>query len=492
MDNEKVEEKIELTKDTILWRGSEYIFEDIEKTDHPLTSFIRYLGFFLSEIYEKEFEKVQSSVMDQEAYQNSIIYNENNSFRKSNINWNLHIKSECSMEETSEDDNVYTNKKARNEKNYKSALFVPSDFYNQNKDLEDFFKHIKMEILYISNILTGALIRFYKIKNSCNDKILGIFLEKIKDVFIRNNLYRVIFEIKSSLLSRKKNQFSANLIKLYNLKPHYFSTSPYFSQDREFRKIFRKKMNELFPNKHEDNKTLYKEEKYLENMKNIKRNSFCKNLNLNLKWNCTNNNGSNNIFDLEELKLNNYDSALSKNILKIPFDETLLLLRKLGDCTSMLQRIDLMFMLRSTILNEIDNFWINVPLKMKYKSVDADNLLSIFIYLIIKSQMTNLIIDIDIIDSFLSRNIKLSRKGYFFSLFQSSIEYIIENINLDQLDINIKEYNNFKKSEINKLHQNPFAILDIENINLNLSQEKIDENFEQNQPFQNKISLNKL
>jgi len=289
-------------------------------------------------------------------------------------------------------------------------------------------------------------------------------LEKIKDLFLRNDLYRVIYEIKSYLLIRKKNEFSANLIRLYNLKPYYFGTSPYFSQDREFKDIIKNNIqkNLIRIKKKEINDLSTKDANGSSNQIE-NSNSKLKKLNQRpIKKSKFFRNSFNKKFQLDGIKQNDFNNDINKNILKIPFDETLIMLRKLNDCNSMLKRIDLMYLLRSSIFKEIDKFWYNIPLKMKYKSVDADNLLSIFIYLIVKSQMTNLIIDIEIIDCFLSKNIKLSKKGYFFSIFQSSIEYIVEKINLYQLDLNIKEYNDNLKNEIKKLIIKPAEILEIE------------------------------
>jgi len=80
IEDKNIEENIILTKDTILWRGSQFIFEDMEKNNHPLTSFIRYLGFILSEIYERGFEIEQSKVLDEEKFQNSLKLNLNKNF----------------------------------------------------------------------------------------------------------------------------------------------------------------------------------------------------------------------------------------------------------------------------------------------------------------------------------------------------------------------------------------------------------------------------
>ena len=153
--------------------------------------------------------------------------------------------------------------------------------------------------------------------------------------------------------------------------------------------------------------------------------------------------------------------------MNLHFQNSILLFRQINDNDSIIRKIDIMYQLRASILNEIDNFWIGIPLKPKYKSVDADNLLSIFIYLMIKSQIDNLIIDLDIIDDFTNRVLKLSRKGYFFSLFQSSVDYLIENLSLSQLDINIKEYNNIVNKEISLIESDPESILDFKNLSMN-------------------------
>ncbi len=329
--------------------------------------------------------------------------------------------------------------------------------------------------MFISQVLTGALIRFYEIKNSCSDKILEIFYEKLKDLFLRNDLYRVIYDIKSKIHSVKKNKFSINLMKLYNSKPYYFSSNPYFCMDIEFKKII-KKTSEKFntyninKNDNENKKEMEKEEENeihfdKEENKNKKSNKeIIKNLKIKPKEiNSTNMN------DIS-LKQNKNSNEVYKNILTIPFEKTLLILRTFNDCNNMLKKLDLMFELRSSILEEIDFFWEGVPLKSKYKSLDADNILSIFVYLIIKSQLTNLPIHLEIMDSFFSNKIKLSRKGYFFSIFQSSIEYIVDNLTMKAIDENIKEYNDCMIKELKKLNTKPYEIFD--NLN-NLNNDKI-------------------
>ena len=83
----------------------------------------------------------------------------------------------------------------------------------------------------------------------------------------------------------------------------------------------------------------------------------------------------------------------------------------------------------------------------------------------IKSQIDNLIIDLEIIEDFTNRSLKLSRKGYFFSLLQSSCEYLISNLTISQLDCNIKEYNTMLNKELSVIHSTPELILETDLIN---------------------------
>jgi len=103
-----------------------------------------------------------------------------------------------------------------------------------------------------------------------------------------------------------------------------------------------------------------------------------------------------------------------------------------------MQKVDILCNLRDLIMDEIDEFWKQFPFQQKKLYVDADNLLSIFIYLIIKSQLSDLIVDIEIIDDFTNKSLKLSRKGYLFSLVQSSLEYLLNTLTSSHIEQNKK------------------------------------------------------
>jgi hypothetical protein len=158
--------------------------------------------------------------------------------------------------------------------------------------------------------------------------------------------------------------------------------------------------------------------------------------------------------DLFMKRLNLDVVFLTKTIETIPFYKSITFLRKIYEYDSMYKKIDTMYRLRNSILMEIDSFWEGIPLKSKYKQVDANNFISLFIYILIKGQIESIVIDIELIDDFTSRNTKLSNKGYFFSLFQSSCEYLISNLTIDHLDQNIKDYNDLVSNEMLSIKEN--------------------------------------
>jgi hypothetical protein len=277
---------------------------------------------------------------------------------------------------------------------FQETQLVTNDKIFQNYyNIMNLYKAIKEELSLFSIFITDALIRFYDIRQSTSPKLYDILHEKMKDLLIRKDLYRICYRMKSKLIEDKKETFSESLITYYNIKPHYLCICPYFSMDRDFRDLFLKKLN------------------------------------LDIVY-------------------------LSKSIETIPFHKSIIFLRKLSELDSLYKKIDIMYKLRNNILAEIDAFWEGMPLKSKYKQVDANNFISIFIYIIIKSQLETIIVDIELIEDFAGKNTKLSNKGYFFSLFQSSCEYIMSNLTIEHLDLNLKEYNELVSKEMQSIKEN--------------------------------------
>ena len=59
-------------------------------------------------------------------------------------------------------------------------------------------------------------------------------------------------------------------------------------------------------------------------------------------------------------------------------------------------------------------------------NIDADELMSIFIYIIIKAQMPNLLIHMKIIKDFTTSITKTTMMGYYFATLEASILFILD------------------------------------------------------------------
>lgn len=378
-----------LNKDKMLWKGSEYIFNDIEDASHPLNCFIKYMTYVIADVYEKEYQKISNNIDRSISYYNSISTEES-----------VNKKARFSY------DDILNNTYSSSENTKENLNISNSNFNNQEyKNYSDFYKIVFSEIAIFSSYIANAMIRFYSIKNSMSNKLFEIYCEKVKDLLVRRDLYSLIFKIKNKLNDKRKEQYNECLLKYFNVKTHYMCINPFFSQDKKFRNIFK---------------------------------NYCKNKN----------------------KITNKNKS-EINLKVLEFSKSISLFREIVDNHSIMKKLDILYKLRDSILNEIEEFWKDIPIKQKYKSVDADNLLSIFIYLTIKSQIHSLIIDLEIINDFTDRNFKLSRKGYFFCLFKSSIDYMIGSLSLPQIDSNIMEYNKMLIKEITNFEQNPEFFLDL-------------------------------
>ena len=78
-----------------------------------------------------------------------------------------------------------------------------------------------------------------------------------------------------------------------------------------------------------------------------------------------------------------------------------------------------------------------IILKVIFLNLEIDQLMTIFIYIIIKSQIYDISVHCKIIQSFTTRITKASMIGYYYSTVEASVSYI-QSIN------NIKELIKYK------------------------------------------------
>ena len=83
----------------------------------------------------------------------------------------------------------------------------------------------------------------------------------------------------------------------------------------------------------------------------------------------------------------------------------------------------------SEITKCVNNYWKGMEhyINPTLLNINADELISIFIFIIIKSQMPELLIHKKIISNFTTKNIKLSTIGYFNITLEESVQYILNS-----------------------------------------------------------------
>lgn len=319
------------SKNEILTVCLDYIFDNLDNSDHPIKKVIQVLIFNFSRKYESELKMIEnldneSSLLEEKKSQHILDENLKNGVRKFSLN----------LEKM-----AINNKKSKN---------LSCD------DINKFYSYLKDEILNISFILSLSIIKFYNICDDPANKIVDNIGDKVKDLLVNGDLLRFIQKLKYMAKKKILTKYKERFLEFYTIIPSDLAISPYFSLDYSLKAKF----NEL----------------------------FCK-------------------------KFNNQTKEFCQTDLFIPFSRTLIYLSEINRADSIMQKLDVLCNLRNMILEEIDSFWDEVSIKNRKKYMDPDDLLSIFIYLIIKNQQSDLIIDIEIIEDFTSQAIKLSRKGKF-------------------------------------------------------------------------------
>jgi hypothetical protein len=261
--------------------------------------------------------------------------------------------------------------------------------------INQFYENSKDEMNHISIILKCTILKFYNIIEKPSSEFTYKIEKKVKDYLIQGDLLlffqKLKYDAKNNLLKELNNKF----LEFASIQPKDLGVFPYFSLDNKFR---------------------------CDLVHFIKR---------------TDNNN---------IRICYYEDIL------IPFSKTLNYLHEIDGAISLTSKLKIIRNLRDSIIEEIDSFW--KDFSVKQNCLDADNLLSIFIYLIVKNGQSNLIVDLEILNDFMNNSLKSSRKGkfinkigYFFWLLYSSINYIVNSLNSTQIKENQLEYSRIIEKE---------------------------------------------
>jgi len=153
-----------------------------------------------------------------------------------------------------------------------------------------------------------------------------------------------------------------------------------------------------------------------------------------------------------------------------PFGKAITLLKTLVNYKVPFEKMMLISTISLEITECVNDFWkefehIIAPNNL---NIDADELMSIFIYILIKSDLYDLLIHTRIIKDFTTSSSKSTMIGYYYVTLEASLLYILE----------IKSISDLKSLEKNKaeneiLLKNNTGIDNVENINDNSSSAQV-------------------
>ena len=137
-------------------------------------------------------------------------------------------------------------------------------------------------------------------------------------------------------------------------------------------------------------------------------------------------------FQLDE-KEKNSPKLENKTNFKPPYENSINVLKKINSIRKPLQKLKKILEVSDSIKKNIKEFYDENKLThVKYKQLDGDDILAIFLYVLAKTNMKNMRVHLRIIEKFTTENILNSKNGYYLMVIQLCLRFL-ENLNPEDL-----------------------------------------------------------
>lgn len=262
--------------------------------------------------------------------------------------------------------------------------YISLNCVNIKEDKKEVYKKIKNNIDSFCLMLGKAILLFYGMTiGEYNHSEIDLVLMFTYRLILTNETYLIVYNIISSYLSDSIEIFTKVINKLEKCIPSDISISNYFAMNPLFREKFSK-------NNSSNNST------------NILEDHLINKESINLD------------------KLTSFESSNS-------YEESIKILNEIRNIECPELKIIHLEKLIKKIAEEIDKFWEGYDIPKKDLTVDPDNLLSIIIYITIKSKNSKLLSEVEYMDSFITNTSKISGKGYNLSVLSVACKYLLED-----------------------------------------------------------------
>ena len=382
-------------------------------------------------------------------------------------------------------------KKKDLDKHFENYLKLIFDFCQNNEDNEKlcYDKGLEAvnEIQNFIEIMQVALKLFYS--KSINFKNFSIEKDEIINLisyilFNKKNFYNLVLLLFSEMNAKKMEKFELKLKSNENITPREIGIKPKFCLDKEseeFWEDYKNKRKDSDKNSStEENTTKKKEElkHYIDNSKSELLSELEKdepdiisdnksiigrktlNTQKNIIWNnnesfndsINNNNDLDKTFDLKassinikEKLLNNLNDIILPKLPEIPnineviikdepYSLAIKYLRQIYSYKVPLEKLIIISYLSILITQSVENYWsnINEDIPSNFLNLDADEIMSIYLYIIYKLDSSSILAHLEIIKHFTTNYTKQTVLGYYYSTFEGCLRYILQG---DEIEI---------------------------------------------------------
>ena len=376
-------------------------------------------------------------------------------------------------------------------KYFENYLKLIIDFCKNNKNDEKLCYNKGLEavneIQNFIEIMQVALKLFYS--KSINFKNFSIEKDEIINLisyilFNKKNFYNLVLLLFSEMNAKKIEKLELKLKSNENITPREIGIKPKFCLDKEseeFWEDYKNKRKDSDKNSSTEENTSKKKEElkhYIDNSKSELISELEKddqdiisdnksiigrktvNMQKNIIWNnnesfndsINNNNDLDKTFDLKassinikEKLLNNLNDIILPKLPEIPNINEIIIkdepyslaikyLRQIYSYKVPLEKLIIISYLSILITQSVENYWsnINEDIPSNFLNLDADEIMSIYLYIIYKLDSSSILAHLEIIKHFTTNYTKQTVLGYYYSTFEGCLRYILQG---DEIEI---------------------------------------------------------
>ena len=130
-----------------------------------------------------------------------------------------------------------------------------------------------------------------------------------------------------------------------------------------------------------------------------------------------------------------FQRANNDDLLSYPYETAIILLKQIKKYKTPFEKMMIIASLSNEITDCINDFWTEMEqyIKKDFLGIEADILMNIYVYVFIKSGISEIFVHYQMINFFTTVNTKSSTIGYYFSTITASIKYIEDMKNVDDI-----------------------------------------------------------